>query len=152
MTGAVPGLGKTTLVRRLGGGDVVTLLEDEIAGRPELADVMESFRRTGSATRELLLEATARLAATSRGRGPTVVVQDMLLPFTPSLLAWGWSDDEIVRFFGEIREACTGIELVELHLDGPARPALDRAIAREDDGWLAWMIDKVTATRTHRRP
>lgn len=67
----------------------------------------------------------------------------MLLPYLPSLLAWGFSDAEIADLFAEIAEACSGIQLLQIHLTGSAKLCLPRAIDREEPSWLDWMIAKV---------
>ena len=149
ITGASPGLGKSTLARRLGESshaadrEVVVFLEAMIGDRVEFANVMATFRSTGAATRAELVEATRRFADTYRDR-PVMVVQDMLLPYLPSLLAWGYADVEIVELFSEITAACAGVQLVQIHLDGAPARSLPRAIEREDASWLDWMIAKVS--------
>ena len=148
VTGAAPGLGKSTMARCLGGRleaggrEVVTLLESVIAERDEFADVMSSFRSTGTATGAALVEATRRLAATFRERD-AIVVQDMLLPYLPSLFAWGFSDEDIVDLFARISAACSGVELVQVHLDGSSALSVPRAVEREGLSWLDWLIAKV---------
>jgi len=149
VAGASPGLGKSTVTRGLGdhlsgdGREVVVFLEAMIGERDEFADVMASFRANGAASRGVLTEAARRLADTYRD-GAAVVVQDMVLPYTPSLLAWGFSDSEIIEMFNEIATACSGIRLIQLHLDGSPAASLPRAVAREDPSWLAWMTAKVS--------
>lgn len=151
VTGAAPGLGKSTLVRRLTEAlesdalTVTSFLEDEIADRVEFADVIASFRNTGSASLGQLLDASRVYVATCRRESWDVVVQDMLFPFLPSLLAWGHSDDEISAFFDDLADVCSGFHLLQIHLDADPALSLPRAISREDDNWLAWMIAKVGA-------
>lgn len=127
-----------------GGREVVVFLESMIGEREEFAEVMSSFRATGSATRAALLAATRRFADSYRAGPPAVVIQDMLLPYLPSLLAWGFSDTEIVELFGDVAAACSGIELIQVHLDGSPKLSLQRAVDREDSSWLSWMIAKVS--------
>ena len=149
VTGAAPGLGKSTLVRRLveelssTGRAAIAFPEDEIATRVEFAEVMAAFRTSGVASRAQLLEASRSYIATSRDQSWTVVVQDVLFPYLPSLLAWGHSDDEIVAFFHDLADVCSDFRLVQLHLEGDPAESLPRAIEREDDDWLPWIIDKV---------
>lgn len=149
VTGASPGLGKSTLARRLGDRlaarhpEVVVFPEAMIGDCPAFADVLASFRATGTASRAALVDATQRFAGTYRD-GRAIVVQDMLLPYVPSLLAWGFSDAEIAEVFAEIDAACVGIRLVQLHLDGSPARSVPRAVEREDPSWLDWMLTKVS--------
>lgn len=148
VTGAAPGLGKSTMARALGERldtderEVVVFPEALIAERDEFADVMSSFRTTGTVTGPELVGATRRLAATYRDR-PAVVIQDMLLPYLPSLFAWGFSDTEIAALFAAVASACSGIQLVQVHLDGSPAASVPRAVQREEPSWLDWMIAKV---------
>jgi hypothetical protein len=150
VTGAAPGLGKSTMARCLGDRidlkerEVVVFPEELIAERHEFADVMSSFRSRGTASGAELVEATRRLAATYREGPPAIVVQDMLLPYLPSLFAWGFSDAEIADLFAEIAAACSGIQLVQVHLDGSAALSVPRAVRREEPLWLEWEIEKVS--------
>ena len=86
VTGAAPGLGKSTLVGALTealeaeGRSVTSFLEAEIADRAEFAGVMSSFRDTGSASIPQLLDASHGYIATCRHDPSEVVVQDMLFP------------------------------------------------------------------------
>lgn len=151
VTGAAPGLGKSTLVRHLAEAldrDALTVTsfpEDEIAARVEFAEVIASFREVGSASLDQLLDASRAYVATSRQQSWDVEVQDMLFPFLPSLYAWGHSDDEISTFFHDLADVCSGFHLLQIHLDADPTLSLPRAINREDDNWLAWMITKVGA-------
>jgi hypothetical protein len=150
VTGAAPGLGKSTMARCLGdrldlnGREVVVFLEAMIAERDEFADVMSSFRSTGIASGAALVEATRRFAATYRGGSPAIVIQDMLLPYLPSLLAWGFLDSEIADLFAQIAAVCSGIQLVQVHLDGSPALSVPRAVEREEPPWLDWEIAKVS--------
>lgn len=149
VTGASPGLGKSTVTSGLGGHlaangrEVVVFLEAMIGERDEFAEVMASFRANAAVSRAVLMEATRRFADTYR-ECSAVVVQDMLLPYTPSLLAWGFSDAEIIEMFDEIAAACSGIDLIQLHLDGSPAASLPRAVEREDPSWLDWMTAKIS--------
>lgn len=151
VTGAAPGLGKSTLARRLAERlsstrrTAIAFLEDEITTRSEFAEVMSAFRTSGVASRRHLLEASRSYIATSRDEIWDVVVQDVLFPFLPSLLAWGHSDEDITAFFLDLADACSDFQLVQIHLEGDPAESLPRAIVREDDDWLAWMIAKVNS-------
>ena len=149
VTGAAPGLGKSTLVRRLvdelshAGRAVAAFPEEEIVDRDEFAAVMAAVRTKGVASPDQLLEASRAYVATCRNDLRDVVVQDMLFPYLPSLFAWGHTDDEIVAFFHDLADVCRDVRLVQIHLDGDPAESLPRAMAREDEDWLPWMIAKV---------
>jgi hypothetical protein len=151
VTGAVPGLGKSTLARRMaeslaeqGEGDSVELFkEEDTRSRPEFAGMMSSFTETGRATTDQMLDAATEYARACQASGSTTFVQDMLFPYTPSLLAWGHSDDQIVAFFADLAERCRPAELVQVHLVGDPARALRRAARREDEEWLDWLTAKV---------
>ena len=149
VTGAAPGLGKTSLTRRIAdalraeGRRVELFEENDIVEREEFADVIRSFRSAGSAPVDLLIEAAGRYAATARRSDAQLFVQDMLFPYLASLLAWGHDDREIDGFFAALLAACDGIDLLQLHLVGDPARSLARAVRREGDAWLEWMLAKV---------
>jgi len=149
VTGATPGVGKTTLSRRLAAaaatpGRVVALFaEADIVEREEFVEVIASFRATGMVSTGELLTATRRYVQTCLVGDIDLVVQDMLLPFLPSLLAWGLNDREISIFFAALAECCDRVELTQIHVLGDPAVSIPRAVSREDDGWLAWLISKV---------
>jgi thymidylate kinase len=158
VTGALSGLGKSTLAERLAselnerGHRVELFREADILDRSEFADVVSSFRSTGRASVHQLLTAAERYAATCRRGSASVYLQDMLFPYLPSLLAWGLTDDQICSFFGELRGRCQGVRMLQLHLEGCVASAIPRAIAREDDRWIDHMIDKVSRYTSYDEP
>src|SRR5439155_10880388 len=117
--------------------------EEDIRSRAEFAEMMASFERTGEASTDQLREAAAAYAQSCIAAGADSVVQDMLFPYLPSLLAWGHSDQEIAAFFIDLADRCEPVELVQVHLVGDPERALRRAASREDPGWLDWLIAKV---------
>jgi len=149
VSGAAPGLGKTSLSRRIADAlriedrRVELFEEADILEREEFAEVMRSFRSTGSAPADLLLDAARRYAATARRSDERLFVQDMLFPYLPSLLAWGHDDGDIEAFFAALLAVCDGIDLLQLHLVGDPTRSLARAVRREDPPWLEWMLAKV---------
>ena len=143
VTGAVPGLGKTTLARRLAEDlHAALFLEHEIGADPAFAEVMAMYTRENVVALDVLLDGTRRFVDARAGTGTHVV--DALLPHLTSLLAWRYDDDAITAFFADLHDLlqCAGARLVQLHLEGDVDAALDRAAAREGDGWLDWMVRK----------
>ena len=149
VTGVVSGLGKSTLSRHVAdryaatGRSVELFEEDAIAERHEFADVMAAFRATGASSLDQLLDASRRYIETCVASGIEVHVQDMLFPFLPSLFAWGYHDDAIRAFFESLASTCRTVELVQVHLTGDPAVSLPRAVEREGDAWLEWLIGKV---------
>ena len=142
VTGASPGLGKTTLARGLchalqARGTSAELLEErDAAERPEFADVIAAIRTRGSATVQRLVDAADRYLGTCRRTGSAVNVADAVLPFFPSTLSRGHGDSALLAMCEALGPLFATLETVQLHLHGNARVALERAIAREGPGWL----------------
>ena len=149
-----PGLGKSTLARevaaalRARGRPVRLFAEEDFWTAAEFGEVMREFKATGRVARQTLLDAAAAYAATIAAADESVFVLDSLLPYLPSLLAWGWSDAEITEFLDEMAAVLNSFDVVYLHLVGDLDAALSRAEAREGDRWLAQIIRKYgVATR-----
>jgi hypothetical protein len=137
VNGALPGLGKSTLSRGLaarlrdGGLDVEEFEEQAILDRPEFAAAIGEWRSTSRVSFETLLVGTHAYLEACRRRRADVYVVDSLLPFLPSLFAWGCSDGEIRGFFSELRALMRGFEVLLLQLEGDATTGLQRAAGRE---------------------
>jgi len=147
--GAAPGIGKSTLCGALAGQLVRDGLrvdhfaEEEILTRPEFGEVAEYFNATGRVNPAMLLAATSRFARSVLAGGIDVVVADALVPFVPSLLAMGCSDQVISAFVTELTRLLGPVRPVLVFLDGDTTTALDRAAAREEPGWLDWYTGKL---------
>jgi hypothetical protein len=147
--GAAPGVGKSTLCAGLSalladaGLRVDHFREEEILTRPEFDKVAEEFRETGVVELRTLLEASARFADAIRAAGDDVVVADALVPFLPTLLALGHSDQAIAAFTGELAGILSGLSPVLVYLDGSARTALAQASKREGPQWLGEYVGKL---------
>lgn len=148
--GAAPGIGKSTVCASLAGWLTGTGLkvdhfaEEEILTRPQFAEVAEYFRTTGNVDPVSLLEAAARLAKSVVDDHIDVVIADALVPFVPSLLAAGLSDEKVSRFVAELTAAMEPVEPVLLFLDGDPAAAL-RAAARKGPRWLDWYMRKLAS-------
>jgi thymidylate kinase len=147
--GAAPGVGKSTastgLARWLAeaGRQVDHFAEEELFTRPQFADVAAYFRATGKVEPAMLLAAASRFAGSVLAGHVDVVVADALVPFVPSLLAVGCTDQQIRQFVADLTAALAPIQPVLLFLDGDPATALARADSREGGGWLAWYLDKL---------
>jgi hypothetical protein len=148
VTGAIPGLGKTSLSRHvaatLRATHSVELFEEErIFQRAEFEDVVLRYRDGRKVALAVLRAAVRQYASTCVRSGTAVFVQDMLFPFLPSLLAWGYTDAEIRGFFTDLADSCADLELMQVHLDGPSATALARAGRREGPEWTSSLAAKV---------
>jgi len=94
--------------------------EEEILSRPAFRGVASELRDGGRVAPAALLAATASYLACLDAGNVEVAVMDALLPFIPSLLAWGHD---------------------------AAALAISRAVRREPPGWLAWLVERYAAVR-----
>jgi hypothetical protein len=117
--------------------------EEEILTRPQFAEVAELFLATGRVEPAMLLATASRFAGSVVAAGVDVVVADALVPFVPSLLAMGGSDQEVSAFVAELTGLLAPVQPVLVFLDGNTETALARAVAREEPGWLAWYTGKL---------
>lgn len=146
--GVAPGIGKSTVATALAarlaarGFAVDHFREEDILTRPAYGAVAKQFRDIGRVEPRLLLEATASYLADSCCAGVDVVVVDSLLPFIPSLLAWGHDRRTIATFVQELTDVLRNTSSVLIYLDGPVEQALDRAVRREGETWLPWLIGR----------
>jgi len=154
VTGCVPGAGKSSLAASLataleGGGTRVELFREEhIRSHPAFSLVMSEFDAAGEVRLETLIASAADYLRSARERRTDVFVLDALFPYLPSLLAWGYADDEIADFFTRLAALFDGFVVVELHVVADARNALTRATEREGGDWLKNHTSKVSRFRT----
>lgn len=147
--GASPGIGKSTLCAGLArwlaaaGLRVDHFREEEILTRPQYAAVAREFQATGTVELATLLSATRRFVDSIPTDAIDVVVADALMPYIPSLLAWGHGEQAIDAFMSGIDQILAPLRPVMIFLDGDAPTALSRAAARQDPGWLDWYIGKL---------
>jgi thymidylate kinase len=147
--GAAPGVGKSTLCAGLAGWladaglRVDHFADEEILTRPEFGEVAEHFEATGRVEAAMLLTAASRFAGSVLADGVDVVVADALVPFVPSLLAMGCSDQVVCAFVAELTGLLAPVQPVLVFLDGDTKTALARAAAREEPGWLEWYVGKL---------
>lgn len=149
ITGAVPGLGKSSLCRQLteslgADGHVVDRFdEDDILTCAAFHEVVARFQAYGRVATNVLVRGAVDYLGEVSARHAEIVVQDMLFPYLPSLLAWGYSDDDIAAFLRDLASALSGADLLEVHLEGDVRQAIERASLREGEGWLEGLVAKV---------
>src|SRR6266511_4286785 len=103
VTGASPGIGKSALCTALtrwlaqAGLSVDQFEEDHVLSRPAFATVAVDFTVTGAVSPTVLIDATVRYLADAEAAGVEVVVMDSLVPYVPSLLAFGHSEQNIAE-------------------------------------------------------
>ncbi|WP_223167774.1 ATP-binding protein [Nonomuraea sp. SYSU D8015] len=150
VVGSSPGVGKSTLcgalARWIGGtGTVVDHFEEsDVLTRAPFRAVAEEFAGgAGSVRPRTLVEATRAYVEQAREDGVDVLVTDALIPFVPSLVAWGHDETAIAQVVRDLEEAVapTRVSVVFLH-DAP-EAALRRAIEREGPEWLDWYVGKL---------
>lgn len=151
VTGAGPGLGKSTLARAVASilasrGIRTQLFEEaEIKAHPAFVSLWGEFQATGQVTANALIDSAGDYINRLDAASVEVGILDALFPYLPSLLAWGYSDVAIAAFFEQLGAVFGARPVIELHLVGDLTTALARATGREADGWLEAMISKLAA-------
>ena len=144
VTGGAPGVGKSSLVRwitqRLPAASAFD--EAEILSRPEFAEIVTVWAGGGIPSLPSLTAAASAYLDRCRSEDAPVFVQDALLPYLPSLYAWGYEDEQIRTWFGHLAEISGGFQLFQIHLSGDPTLAIARAVAREGGQWLDWMVER----------
>jgi len=153
VAGAAPGIGKSTLCTALTGwlSDVGLRVdhfrEEEVLTRGEFASVAAEFESRGVVQLPTLLDAVAGFVSSIQSSGDDVVITDSLIPFVPSLLAWGHGEDAITRFLHDLSCQLEPVTPILVYLDGDPLTALARATDREGADWLGWFVDKLARYR-----
>ncbi|MDQ1013663.1 hypothetical protein [Streptomyces afghaniensis] len=147
--GASPGVGKSTLCAGLSrwlvdeGLRVDHFREEEILTRTQFAAVAEEFKATGAVDLGTLIATTAEFVDSVLATGDDVVIADALVPFVPTLLAMGHSEETIDAFVTDLTEVLAPVCPVMVFLDGNAEAALSRAARREGERWLDSYVEKL---------
>jgi thymidylate kinase len=153
VTGSGPGLGKSTLADSLSdtlqgcGISVQLFREMDIEYHPAFSAVIGEFANVGEVRRSTLLAAANEYMTEVGTLQVDVVVLDALFAYLPSLLAWGDTDQEILKFMFEISSLFTGFKVYEIHLTGDLMAGLNRAGDREGGQWLDEHVKKVSKYR-----
>lgn len=145
--GSSPGVGKSTLCRALAAsldGSVDHFEEPEILTRQAFQPVAEEFADgSGVVSPSTLADCTRAFVAESLAAGREHVVADALLPYIPSLVAWGHDEQVLNAFMDELARAVEPADVTVVYLHDDPDTALRRAIEREDDGWIDWYVGKL---------
>ncbi|WP_405840032.1 ATP-binding protein [Streptomyces platensis] len=153
VVGNSPGVGKSTLCRALAdwlrstSATVDHFEEADILTRPAFRAVAEEFADGAHSVRpETLVAATRAYVTESRAAGTDVLVTDALLPFIPSLVAWGHDEPTITGVLRELATAVDPARVTVVHLHDDPATALRRAVDREGPAWETWYIAKLAAS------
>lgn len=145
--GSSPGVGKSTLCRALVAsldGSVDHFEESEILTREAFRAVAEEFGDGSGVVRpSTLVDCTRAFVAESLAAGHEHVVADALVPYIPSLVAWGHDEDALTDFMDELARAVEPAEVTVVYVHDDPDRALRRAIEREGDGWIDWYVGKL---------
>ncbi|WP_326796874.1 hypothetical protein OG946_16595 [Streptomyces sp. NBC_01808] len=148
--GNSPGVGKSTLCRALAAalredGAVVDHFEEaDILVREAFRPVAEEFADGTGAVRPGTLVACVRAyVAEAAAAGTGVLVTDALLPFVPSLVAWGHDEDAVAGVAEDLVRAVAPAEVTVVYVHDDPGAALRRAVAREGAGWAEWYVAKL---------
>ncbi|MFJ8859513.1 hypothetical protein ACIRD8_13860 [Streptomyces sp. NPDC102451] len=151
--GSSPGVGKSTLCRAVcewltgAGASVDHFEEPDILTRPAFRPVAEEFADgAGSVRPATLVACTRAYVAESTGAGRDCLVTDALLPFIPSLVAWGHDEEVLVQVMDELTRAVEPAEVTVVYVHDDPGTALRRAIEREGDAWGDWYVRKLAGS------
>lgn len=149
VAGSCPGIGKSTLCTSLAnwladaGLRVDHFEEEHVLSRPQFAKVAAEFTGTGVVDSGSFVDATVRYLADAAAAGVEVVVADALVPYVPSLLAFGHTEQSINTVLDDLAQRIVTIPTLAVYLDGDAAAALGRAVEREGPDWLDWFSAKL---------
>ncbi|WP_280883370.1 ATP-binding protein [Streptomyces pseudovenezuelae] len=150
VVGSSPGVGKTTLCGALADwlgqtGAVVDHFEEaDVLTRAAFRAVAEEFAGgTGSVQPGTLVEAARSYVEQARADGVDVLVTDALIPFIPSLVAWGHDETAIAQVVHDVADAVAPTRISVVFLRDDPEAALQRAIEREGPRWADWYVDKL---------
>jgi hypothetical protein len=83
-----------------------------------------------------LVEATVRYLNQAASAGIEIVVMDSGIPYVPSLLAFGYREQEIARIVDQLRAGIGAVWVLVVFLDGDAAVGcVARALGKGRNGW-----------------
>ncbi|MGW5363218.1 hypothetical protein [Actinopolymorpha pittospori] len=150
--GNSPGVGKSTLCVALAswlrdaGAVVDHFEEDEILTRAQFRGVAEEFvDGKGVVHPRTLVAATRSYVEHARRSGVDVLVTDALIPFVPSLVAWGHDEPAIAEIIRDLERAVEPTRVSVVYLRDDPAVALRRAVDRSGPAWGEWYVGKLGA-------
>ncbi|RFC78469.1 hypothetical protein DXZ75_06980 [Streptomyces sp. AcE210] len=151
--GSSPGVGKSTLCRAVTewltgtGASVDHFEEPDILTRAAFRPVAEEFAGGAGAVRpQTLVACTRAYIDESLRAGKDYLVTDALLPFIPSLVAWGHDEGALVQVMKELNRAVEPAHVTVVYVQDDPGTALGRAIEREGDAWGDWYVRKLAGS------
>ncbi|KOG74491.1 hypothetical protein ADK38_40180 [Streptomyces varsoviensis] len=151
--GSSPGVGKSTLCGALArqyrdaGARVDHFEEADILTRPAFAPVADEFAGgTGSVRPETLVEAVRTYVSQARAEGVDVLVTDALIPFVPSLVAWGHEEAAISAVVRDLVTAVEPTPVTVVYLRDDPDVGLRRALEREGPEWADWYVGRLAGS------
>ncbi len=151
--GSSPGVGKSTLCGALAnrlrgaGTSVDHFQEADILTRPAFAAVADEFAGgAGSVRPETLVKAVRTYVSQARADGVDVLVTDALIPFVPSLVAWGHDERTISEVVRDLVAAVEPTRVTVVYLRDDPDAALRRAIDREGPEWADWFVGRLAGS------
>ncbi|MGY3681729.1 hypothetical protein [Streptomyces sp. TE33382] len=151
--GNSPGVGKSTLCRAVAdwlrsiGASVDHFEESDILTRPSFRPVADEFAGGASAVRpETLVACTRAYVTESLGAGKDRLVTDALLPFIPSLVAWGHDEATLVHVVDELTRAVKPAQVTVVYVHDDPDTALRRAVDREGAAWEDWYVARLAGS------
>lgn len=117
--------------------------EQDVLTRREFARVAAEFRAAGVVDLKTVLAAVSDYVASIHQAAVDIAITDSLVPFVPSLLAWGHDELAASAFLHELATLLMPVRPVIVYLDGDPRTALARAAGREGPGWLDCFVRKL---------
>lgn len=137
VVGSSPGVGKTTLCRAVAqwltsfGASVDHFEEADILTRAAFRPVAEEFAgETAAVQPATLIECTRAYVAESLAAGKDYLVTDALLPFIPSLVAWGHDEPALVQVMADLSRAVRPAQVTVVYVHDDPETALRRAVER----------------------
>lgn len=151
VVGSSPGVGKTTLCRAVAqwltsfGASVDHFEEADILTRAAFRPVAEEFAgETATVQPATLIECTRAYVAESLAAGKDYLVTDALLPFIPSLVAWGHDSRSSRPGHGRpVPGRAVEAQVTVVYVHDDPETALRRAVEREGDAWEDWYVRKL---------
>ncbi len=148
--GSSPGVGKSTLCRATAkwltstGASVDHFEEADILIRSAFRPVAEEFAGGAAAVQPAtLVECTRAYVAESLAAGKDYLVTDALLPFIPSLVAWGHHEGTLVHVMEELTRAVEPAHVTVVYVHDDPQKALRRAVEREGAAWEDWYVRRL---------
>ena len=155
--GSSPGVGKSTVCRALAawrGPGAEHFAEEDILTHQAFRAVAEEFADgAGVVAPATLVACTRAYLAEAVAAKREYVIADALMPYIPSLVAWGHEEDSLVAVMDDLARAAEDVTVTVVYLHDDPETALRRAVAREADGWIDWYVEKLgrqPGTRTVR--